>query len=388
MRSHLVLISAFFVTFAVACGSSDSASSTGAGGTGGTPAVTSKFPSLTACQANADCSMGTCAECETGMCKYVVKQPPGTASPLGDGRCWQWTSCTSSSDCVATGASFGVDSWCWIAGSSGLCQPGEPLGGANDGCWQMFDGGMICREVAVCLNIVDSRSVAASPASTQPGGCPVDSAAETCTDSNGTTVVFQTTPTAWARQNLCTTTVSRDAGVTPQPAGCPVWPRTKLMPIVGPLFYGPNPGPCTVASSKYNYDTQGRLTSIDDAAGSSLSGVAVWNGDVLVSIGEDNYEWGSNYVKNTFPDGTVRYELDAKGYPQSLTSTSLSSGETVSASFEYANCRLIKRTGKNSDGTVNLDVEMTYEYDTAGRVASRLSGNGDGDYYDYSCWGQ
>ena len=280
------------MTFAVACGSSDSASSTGAGGTGGTPAVTSKFPSLTACQTNADCSMGTCAECETGTCKYVVKQ------------------------------------------------------------------------------------------------CPVDSAAETCTDSNGTTVVFQTTPTAWARQNLCTTTVSRDAGVTPQPAGCPVWPRTKLMPIVGPLFYGPNPGPCTVASSKYNYDTQGRLTSIDGAAGSSLSGVAVWNGDVLVSIGEDNYEWGSNYVKNTFPGGTVRYELDAKGYPQSLTSTSLSSGETVSASFEYANCRLIKRTAENSDGTVNLDVEMTYEYDTAGRVASRLSGNGGGDYYDYSCWGQ
>jgi hypothetical protein len=80
--------------------------------------------------------------------------------------------------------------------------------------------------------------------------------------------------------------------------------------------------------------------------------------------------------------------LDAKGYPQSLAATSLSSGETVSASFEYANCRLIKRTGNNSDGTVNLDVEMTYEYDTTGRVAFRLSGNGGREDYDYSCWGQ
>jgi hypothetical protein len=93
-----------------------------------TSATTSKFPSLTACQTDADCSKGSCTECETGLCKFVVKPPPGTELHLGDGRCWQLKSCTTSADCVATGTTFAISAQCDSSFGAGFCQPRETAG--------------------------------------------------------------------------------------------------------------------------------------------------------------------------------------------------------------------------------------------------------------------
>ena len=296
--------------------------------------------------------------------------------------------------------SMGVDctyfaTRCDVASSTGLYPCVGAMNSPKAGCYAQQNGVSYCQEVDPGLECAPLGQSVATP-TVMSSGCP-SGPVMTCNRPDGTTVLFYQPASATTLALLCdgapSAIVSRDAGVSTQPGQCPVWPRSKLLPIVGPLFYGPNPGPCTinssnpsdplsVSSSALSYDTQGRLASSLSTNG-GLSMILVWNGDVLVSTGTDTYEWGSTYVKITSDSSVTRYELDAKGYPQSVTLTVLSSGETLGGSFEYENCRITRRTGNNGDGTI----DMTYEYDASGRVAARRSGNGRVETYDYSCWG-
>lgn len=186
-------------------------------------------------------------------------------------------------------------------------------------------------------------------------------------------------------------------------SSCTAWPPARLLPLVGPFFYGPSPGPCTYRSTggeptttTYGYqdgrvqsevetsDAQQQpllqLTYARDAEGKLISGTAT---DML-----ETFEYGADYLldtttRNGMQTQQVRYTLNARGYPISALFTIVGK-EDRSIAYRYENCRLQGRTITTTSGTVTE--ELSYTYDSMGRVAARLNSAGLGDTYDYSCW--
>lgn len=179
-------------------------------------------------------------------------------------------------------------------------------------------------------------------------------------------------------------------------SACPPWPQQRLMPIIGPFFYGPDPGPCSskddLDTSKYTYedgvlkselrrqhglestttysaDAQGRLMTSSDGAAS------------------DSFEFGpSSLVDTTTRNGSleqqVTYSLSPSGYP--LTAVVSAPNQAVrTVTYSYESCRLFQRTITAATGT--LVEQDSYSYDSAGHVIARSNGTAQ-QIYDYSCW--
>jgi hypothetical protein len=94
------------------CGKGDGS---GAGGQGG---QTGHFPMLPACRTDSDCAIGSCEDCGSGRCLISVDSPDKV-----EGRCWDLKQCMVDSDCSSVSDAFGVDSWCWVQGNFGMCEP-------------------------------------------------------------------------------------------------------------------------------------------------------------------------------------------------------------------------------------------------------------------------
>jgi YD repeat-containing protein len=177
------------------------------------------------------------------------------------------------------------------------------------------------------------------------------------------------------------------------------------MPLVGPFFYGPNPGPCSYRSLgvspsytvTYTYQAdqvQSEQETVDgqqtprressyvsDPAGEIVS--ATSTGDQ-----SETFEYGADSLTDTlFVSGAqqsqVRYTLSARGYPISAAVIVANKvGATVS--YRYDHCRLQTRTTMDLNNTVTGQYD--YSYDSAGRLVTRVAGDGSGETYDYSCW--
>lgn len=179
-------------------------------------------------------------------------------------------------------------------------------------------------------------------------------------------------------------------------SGCPVWPQARLMPIIGPFFYGPNPGPCSnndsAQSVKYTYQGGVLQSELEDSHGVQV--VTTYSSDAqgrftMSSQGDmiDVYEFGANSLVDTETVGgmfrqEVRYSLSSSGYPLSAVVT-LANHTSLSVSYTYASCRLFQRTIVGPTGA--LTEQDSYKYDSAGRVIARSTGT-DEQKYDYSCW--
>lgn len=190
-------------------------------------------------------------------------------------------------------------------------------------------------------------------------------------------------------------------GGAPSTSDCPPWPRDRLMPTIGPLFYGPDPGPCTetVSSSPlvsaYSYDDSGRVTKV--VTGTSTR-TEQWTDGTLTSVtylsssGSElviTYTWKAASVTETVPgvrEMVQEYELDAAGYPKELWLTDPSSGtRRRGASYTYVDCRLTHRDAFDADGSLNSQT-ADYEYDAAGHMSARNNKDGTKTKFDYSCW--
>jgi len=178
------------------------------------------------------------------------------------------------------------------------------------------------------------------------------------------------------------------------------------MPLIGAFFYGPNPGPCsyhatgvgTPFTTTYAYQgTQLQGEQLQDDSIQTPQVKKTYSSDaegrIIGSTAEDEtetFEYGADYLLYTFlkggsPKQQVRYTLNARGYPVSATITVPNQEQlTRTISYQYGNCRLLRRTTADSTGVVGE--QLVYSYDSAGRIAARLDSSGSGDTYDYSCW--
>lgn len=195
-----------------------------------------------------------------------------------------------------------------------------------------------------------------------------------------------------------------DTGGSSAMSDCPIWPSARLMPLVGPFFFGPNPGPCSYRSTglsepmrvTYSYQNgrlQSEVQTLDSSTTIRLERTYASDAEGkivgITSADEtETLEYGTGYLLETTtrtgsPAQQIRYALNARGYPVSVSITAPNQ-EGRMISYEYENCRLNRRTTMSSTGTV---IErLNYSYDSQGRVATRLNTDGDGDTYDYSCW--
>ncbi|MBN1606537.1 MAG: hypothetical protein JW940_07875 [Polyangiaceae bacterium] len=187
--------------------------------------------------------------------------------------------------------------------------------------------------------------------------------------------------------------------------GCLRWPQSELFPLVGPFFYGPNPGPCTLAwirwdvaddTDHYEYDADGRLTGSWSDLG--VEWTYTYTGDLIDiasglwtdgTVDTETYTFHSDSVvvarDTPVSSSEVTYLLGASGYPQSVTLVGGGAEDVINMTYEYEDCRLVARRGYHEDGTAAANYDLEYEYDEEGRIvrASNVELTMD---IDYSCW--
>lgn len=190
-------------------------------------------------------------------------------------------------------------------------------------------------------------------------------------------------------------------------AGCEVWPINKMFPFIGTLFYGPDPGPCSMTTLNgptlsYTYDDAKLPAKAESADGTSTMSLT-YDGDRLTQEVDTNptaqttfrMEYGSNTVSYTqsnpssnVPTFTVIYQLDSRGYPRvALTTGTLPSNWAVRYEYVYNGCQMQARIAHNADGTENAGSTLYYSFDTVGHFVRQVSATGSVDTsFDYSCW--
>ena len=172
------------------------------------------------------------------------------------------------------------------------------------------------------------------------------------------------------------------------------------MPIIGPFFYGPDPGPCSYVDTSTSQGTTtcayqaGKLVSDSSTIGPSTT----YQLDAQGRIGSyttggatDVFEYGSDYLLDTTTSSDssngkqLRYSLSTTGYPLTAVLT-FPNGTVQNIRYNYSSCRLVTRllTDVASGSTSELD----YTYDSVGHLMSRIdpTGSTDGDVYNYVCW--
>jgi len=186
---------------------------------------------------------------------------------------------------------------------------------------------------------------------------------------------------------------------------CAVWPRHQLMPTIGPLFYGPDPGPCTETNTSstsqtvgtYSFDDTGRVEKIVYANSTrdyhwtedTLSSITVRGSDPMDNL-VASYTWSETMVTEKVPgtgESIREYFLDTAGYPTELWVTDQSSGaRRLRAAYTYVDCRLTHREAFNADSSADPTQTADYEYDALGHMSARNGMDGTKSVFDYACW--
>ncbi|MGC4070183.1 MAG: hypothetical protein QM784_37095 [Polyangiaceae bacterium] len=187
------------------------------------------------------------------------------------------------------------------------------------------------------------------------------------------------------------------------PVGCEPWPIDKLLPFAGPSFYGPDPGPCSVtlttlgaAADVYDYvysddDVLVRLVYHDTQLNYQSYTYDSLGRISTITTGADvtTLSYAPNAVTLTGPSEITRYQLDALGYPVSVTSTSILKKElTTSGTFTYDKCRLVSTTYTDGKGApLPGEGSTTIAYDSEGHMVRRENvSSGRVATYDFGCW--
>ena len=179
---------------------------------------------------------------------------------------------------------------------------------------------------------------------------------------------------------------------------CPAWPAAKLLPVIGPFFYGTDSGPCRVRIVqganlyfKYNGDQVATMTAVAsndqttysyDGDGVIVKATHAQGSATSVTTYAYTAESLTQTTEATSGTSTITYMLDAQGYPTVATVNPPQEGQPVRFVHEYENCRLVRRVAYNADGTVNDDFSAVYNYDDSGRIYE-LSSPSDDEIYGY-----
>ncbi len=182
---------------------------------------------------------------------------------------------------------------------------------------------------------------------------------------------------------------------------CPPWPQSQLFPYIGPWFYGPHPGPCSMIVGDPTNPSMIREFSYDSATGRVLSAsddaTYVWQDDLLAA----EITPGATYTYSYEPDmvridrdGAPMYvfHLDANGYPGDVEMDADGQpGFDVLMRYNYENCRAVSRTVIEitpQAAALSSGFEKTMSYDVAGNLVGRndLANSGNNETFNYDCW--
>ncbi len=187
--------------------------------------------------------------------------------------------------------------------------------------------------------------------------------------------------------NTSTDAGDSDAGTT---ENCPEWPKEKLMPMIGPFFFGNLPRPCRVknvlnGTSQY-YEYQGDHVATLTAVAANDQTTFQYEGDLIVGAARtqpsgsstQTYDYTAERLTQTAEsDGTTSktvYRLDARGYPTVATVEPPQEGQPARFVHVYKDCRLVQRIAYDADGSVNNDISAEYYYDDdTGRITERYA---------------
>ena len=165
-----------------------------------------------------------------------------------------------------------------------------------------------------------------------------------------------------------------------------------MFPIIGPFFYGPDPGPCQANDGTYTFSyADGHVQSGTDTA-HDLTETFTWQTDRLVRSsvsdrGDSSYTYspGSVVIVTTqagMTPTTETYRLNSAGYPLDV-SLDTGAGAQRSIRYHYVGCVLDRRFETDAAGhelSSPQNQEVRYRYDAQGHV---LRGR---ERYDYGCW--
>jgi hypothetical protein len=213
----------------------------------------------------------------------------------------------------------------------------------------------------------------------------------------GGTSASTTTPDNAGSAGAPTAAGSAGSSLGADTSSCAAWPRARLIPIIGPFFYGPDPGPCSTVDddgrSTYTYQDGVLVSELYKADDGTIGNEVVITygtdaqGRVTATSGVgsgDVYEFGTGTLLDTLTyQGTLllqaRYSLSSSGYPLSaIVAKPGQPSETLT--YAYKSCRLVQRTTSEV---------ATYTYDSAGHVVARsilMDGQAYTQTYDYGCW--
>ena len=187
---------------------------------------------------------------------------------------------------------------------------------------------------------------------------------------------------------------------------CPAWPLSQVLPLVGPWFYGPHPGPCSRTDSgssaglvvvDYSYDDADRLVEAVSADGAS-SEQYEWDeqGRLTRRINHTaagdtryDYSYADDGILETSPDVATRveYQLGPQGY---VTRTLLDVNDDGivdgSIEYQYRDCRMLRRITEQPPDSGNIAELMIYEYDSDGSLSARIANASLVTTFDYGCW--
>jgi hypothetical protein len=186
-------------------------------------------------------------------------------------------------------------------------------------------------------------------------------------------------------------------------ADCAAWPLPKLFPLIGPFFFGNDPGPCTLTAAgvqyDFSYNSENVLTEMANSDRSDVTTYEYAQGLLVretrrehedISTTTYDYAEGKVSTLTTDPDGVgVAYEylLDDLGYVQTakLLNPVLSASQPTHYLYQYDGCNIGRRIAFDRDDAANLDDTADYSYDSQGHLIERKNAVSD-EIFDYSCW--
>jgi len=223
-----------------------------------------------------------------------------------------------------------------------------------------------------CINlfVLVVCTVACSSNSTKKTGQPASTGTDTSTNT---------------ATNTGTDAGQSDAGTE----NCAPWPREKLMPAIGPFFFGANPRPCRVKyvssdTNLYYEYSDGHLIAATAVASNDKTTYQL-EGDLIVGATRTQpsgtstiaFEYTDDLlIQTTTAGGTqssITYQLGPNGYPTLATLQPPQQGQPVRFVHEYDTCRLVRRVAYNADGSVSNDNTAEYHYDALGRIEQRYT---------------
>jgi len=162
---------------------------------------------------------------------------------------------------------------------------------------------------------------------------------------------------------------------------CTPAPSERVFPVIGPFWFGPDPGPCTSEPEAVTFTyTDGLLTS------STMGGGEVYVRDerarlieVLSASEPATYEYEGDTVTEVRGERRIVYTLSSTGFPLTADVFSDSNSEPARYVYHYQDCRLLYR---EAPGALS---DRIYEYDAAGHLVAMNEGASP-TTFDYGCW--